>query len=93
MKRVDVVAPGFVADCLETLEELAMEGRTQFLAAGGKEFHYIPALNEHPQWIAALGQIALDNLGGWISDSWNQDSAEQVQQASKARALAMGAPS
>ncbi len=91
VKRVDVVAPGFVADCLETLEELAMEGRTQFLAAGGKEFHYIPALNEHPQWIAALGQIALDNLGGWISDSWNQDSAEQVQQASKTRALAMGA--
>ena len=92
VKRVDVVAPGFVADCLETLEELAMEGRTQFLAAGGKEFHYIPALNEHPQWIAALGQIALDNLGGWISDSWNQDSAELVQQASKTRALAMGAP-
>ena len=93
VKRVDVVAPGFVADCLETLEELAMEGRTQFLAAGGKEFHYIPALNEHPQWIAALGQIALDNLAGWISDSWNRDSAEQVQQASKTRALAMGAPS
>jgi ferrochelatase len=90
---VDVVAPGFVADCLETLEELAMEGRTQFLAAGGKEFHYIPALNEHPQWIAALGQIVLDNLGGWISDNWNRDNAEQIQQASKTRALTMGAPS
>ncbi len=89
--RVDVVAPGFTADCLETLEELAMEGRASFIGAGGKEFHYIPALNEHPQWIAALGRIALENLGGWVSDSWDRDADEQARQTSKNLALNLGA--
>jgi ferrochelatase len=93
VKRVDVVAPGFVADCLETLEELAMEGRASFLAAGGKEFHYIPALNEHPQWIDALGQIALENLGGWVSDTLDRDAAEQARQNTRNRAIEMGARS
>jgi len=65
--RVDVVCPGFAADCLETLEEIAMEGREIFLEAGGKEYHYIPALNENPNWISALGQLVLQNLQGWIS--------------------------
>ncbi|MDA8127613.1 MAG: ferrochelatase [Betaproteobacteria bacterium] len=91
--RVDVVAPGFAADCLETLEELAMEGRATFLAAGGKAFHYIPALNEHPHWIDALGRIALENLGGWVSETWDRDADEQARHASKNRALAMGARS
>jgi len=88
-----VVAPGFTADCLETLEELAMEGRASFLAAGGKAFHYIPALNEHPQWIDALGRIALENLGGWVSDTWNRDADEQARQQSKHRAVSTGARS
>ena len=91
--RVDVVAPGFTADCLETLEELAMEGRASFIAAGGKEFNYIPALNEHPQWIDALGRIALENLGGWVIDSWDRDADQQAREASKNRALSMGAHS
>ena len=56
--RVDVVCPGFVSDCLETLEEIAIEGRKAFLDAGGKEFHALPCLNEAPEWIAALGKIA-----------------------------------
>jgi ferrochelatase len=68
-----------------------MEGRASFIQAGGKEFHYIPALNEHPQWIAALGQIALDNLGGWVSKTWDRDADEQVRQASKNLALNLGA--
>jgi ferrochelatase len=57
-KRVDVFCPGFVADCLETLEEIGMEARKEFLDAGGKEFHALPCLNESPEWIAALGKIA-----------------------------------
>jgi len=57
-KRVDVVCPGFVSDCLETLEEIAIEGRRAFLGAGGKQFHALPCLNESPEWIAALGTIA-----------------------------------
>lgn len=55
--RVDVVCPGFVSDCLETLEEIDLGARHAFLAAGGKTFHYIPCLNERPEWIAALESI------------------------------------
>ena len=58
MKRVDVICPGFVSDCLETLEEIAMEARHAFLGAGGAQFHALPCLNESPEWIAALGKIA-----------------------------------
>lgn len=56
--RVDVVCPGFVSDCLETLEEIAIEARHAFLGAGGTEFHALPCLNESPEWIVALGRIA-----------------------------------
>ena len=61
--RVDVICPGFAADCLETLEEIAMEGRALFLKAGGKEFHYIPTTNDGNAWMTALTAIALENLG------------------------------
>ncbi len=91
VKRVDVVAPGFTADCLETLEELGMEGRATFLGAGGKEFHYIPALNEHPRWIDALGRIALENLGGWASEQWDHDTDEATRRDSARRARDLGA--
>jgi ferrochelatase len=57
-KRIDVFCPGFVSDCLETLEEIAIEGRKIFIDAGGKEFHALPCLDEAPEWIAALGRIA-----------------------------------
>lgn len=63
--RVDVLCPGFPADCLETLEEIAMEGRAAFLESGGKEFHYIPALNDDAAWITALADIAERHLAGW----------------------------
>jgi len=58
-KRVDVVCPGFVSDCLETLEEIGIAARQAFLAAGGREFHLVPCLNESPEWIAALERLAL----------------------------------
>ncbi|MGH8670080.1 MAG: ferrochelatase, partial [Burkholderiales bacterium] len=57
-KRVDVFFPGFVADCLETLEEIGIAGRRAFLAAGGEEFYVVPCLNASPEWIAALASIA-----------------------------------
>lgn len=87
--RVDVVCPGFVADCLETLEEIAMECRTAFLSAGGKEFHYIPCLNESPQWIHALTDIAVANLQGWLAEDPAQ--LRQAAEQSRVRALALGA--
>jgi len=65
VKRVDVMCPGFAADCLETLEEIAQEARTAFLQAGGQEFRYIPALNDQHEWIAALAAITIRHLQGW----------------------------
>ncbi|MEJ8809918.1 ferrochelatase [Variovorax ureilyticus] len=69
VKRVDVMCPGFPADCLETLEEIAMEGREAFLQAGGKEFTYIPCLNDSHTWITALAGIAERHIAGWPTDS------------------------
>jgi ferrochelatase len=65
LARVDVICPGFVADCLETLEEINMEARQEFLAAGGKVFHYIECLNESPEFIEALADLAASHLQGW----------------------------
>ena len=65
VKRVDVACPGFATDCLETLEEIAMEGRASFLQAGGGEFHYIPTTNDTPAWMTALTLLAMENLEGW----------------------------
>lgn len=65
VRKVDVICPGFVADCLETLEEIDMEGRSAFLAAGGLSFNYIACLNESPLWIAALSDLVQRQLGGW----------------------------
>ncbi len=58
VRSVDVVCPGFVSDCLETLEEIDIGARHAFLEAGGEAFHYIPCLNESPEWIAALAEIS-----------------------------------
>ena len=57
-KSVDVFCPGFVSDCLETLEEIGIAGRRAFLGAGGREFRLLPCLNESPEWISALAEIA-----------------------------------
>jgi protoporphyrin/coproporphyrin ferrochelatase len=64
-KRLDVICPGFVADCLETLEEIAQEVREDFLKAGGNEFNYIPCLNNEPTWIESLADICEQHLQGW----------------------------
>ena len=65
VRRVDVVCPGFVADCLETLEEISMEVREVFLLNGGTHFHYIPCLNTRPDWIQALAGLTETHLAGW----------------------------
>ncbi len=63
VRSVDVIAPGFAADCLETLEEIAMENRDVFLKAGGREYHYIPALNARPDHIEMMAQLVEGYLG------------------------------
>lgn len=62
VKKLLVICPAFTADCLETLEEIAMRGRETFLAAGGEEFDVIPCLNDHPAWIDALENMVSDFL-------------------------------
>ena len=93
MKRVDVICPGFSSDCLETLEEIALEGKHIFQQNGGGEYHYIPALNEREAWIHAMTDIALENLQGWISTEWDAEAAAKLDQAAQARAQALGAKS
>jgi ferrochelatase len=63
--NVDVICPGFSADCLETLEEIDQLNRRIFLAAGGKRFRYVPALNDRPDHIAMLADLALRHMQGW----------------------------
>ena len=86
VRRLDVVCPGFVADCLETLEEIAMENRTAFLGAGGEQFHYIACLNERADWISALADIVVANLHGWLQHTDPADA-----ESSRRRAIALGA--
>lgn len=92
VKRVDVICPGFTGDCLETLEEINMEAREAFLHAGGKEFNYIPCLNDSHEWIAGLAEIAQQHLAGWPVQQVDAADAAKALAASRARALALGAP-
>jgi len=66
--RIDVICPGFVSDCLETLEEIAIEGRTIFQNAGGGEYHYITCLNERHDWLIALTEMTLEGLDKPLCD-------------------------
>ncbi len=91
VSHVDVICPGFPADCLETLEEIAIEGRDSFIAAGGKEFRYIPCLNGTPAFISALVDLCAGHMQGWPVA--RADTAARADEAEKsgARALALGA--
>jgi ferrochelatase len=88
LKNVDVVCPGFTSDCLETLEEINMEVREAFLHAGGQAFHYIPCVNDSPEWIRALADLAERHLQGWPTKA--ADNPMELQ-ATRERALALGA--
>lgn len=65
VQRVDVMCPGFTSDCLETLEEIAMEAKAGFLHAGGKEFRFIACLNDTCAWIEGMTEIAEQHMVGW----------------------------
>jgi ferrochelatase len=89
--RMDVFCPGFVADCLETLEEINMENREEFLTHGGGEFHYIPCLNDSPSWIDGLHQIVSDHLAGWLNQPNSSVDADREAFISRTEALQRGA--
>ncbi len=65
-KRIAVIAPGFAADCVETLEEIQQEVKDAFMAAGGERFTYIPCLNDNPDHVEFLAEIVERELGGWL---------------------------
>ena len=92
--RVDVICPGFATDCLETLEEIAIEAKSEFLSAGGKQFHYIACLNGAPAFITALADLVQQQMQGWPVPSTlkAEVAARDVQaQKSRERARLMGA--
>jgi ferrochelatase len=89
--RVDVICPGFTSDCLETLEEINMEVRSAFMLAGGKEFHYIPCLNEDALWMRGLAEITETHLFGWPTSFDALRDEQQQASASIERAKLQGA--
>mgnify|MGYP001045610467 CR=1 FL=1 len=83
---VQVVCPGFAADCLETLEEVAVENRGYFLGAGGREYGYIPALNDAPAQIQVLADLVGRHAAGWPEAEGVADPAEWTRRLDRARA-------
>lgn len=90
LQSVDVMCPGFTSDCLETLEEINMECREAFLHAGGKQFSYIPCLNETQPWIEALTALCTTHLGNWLKIT-PPDAESLARHATRARALGANA--
>lgn len=78
VEKVNVLCPGFPADCLETLEEMEVENRDVFLAAGGKKYNYIPALNNNDEHIDALVEIIEQHSQGWpeTDSSWKVEAKD-----------------
>jgi ferrochelatase len=91
--RLDVLCPGFAADCLETLEETAMQNRDIFREAGGGDLHYIPALNARDDHVAFLARLIEKHAGGWPESSpdWSESEDARERERSRDRAIAAGA--
>ncbi len=83
VKRLDVVCPGFAVDCLETLEEIAMQNAEAFVKAGGERLRYLPALNAAPAHITALAGVVRRQTAGWpeFETTWDGAAAKASQQA------------
>jgi protoporphyrin/coproporphyrin ferrochelatase len=92
VRRLDVICPGFAADCLETLEEIGIEGQATFLQAGGQQLRYIACLNDGAAFIGALADLVQRHVQGWPVDAGQHDQRSAEARRSAERALAMGAP-
>lgn len=93
VRRLAVVCPGFASDCLETLEEIAMQGRDSFLQAGGEQFDYIPALNAEAAHVDLQLERIRQHASGWpeASDDFDSQALEDALLTSQALAKAAGA--
>jgi ferrochelatase len=78
VKRLAVITPGFSADCVETLEEIAMQGRETFEEAGGEEYALLPCLNDTPDSIDMLEAVIRRELGGWVDLDVSERQAERT---------------
>ena len=92
-ERIDILSPGFAADCLETLEEIAMQNDEVFREAGGGGLHYIPCLNARDDHVAFLSRLVEKHAGGWpeTSPDWSESETARDRDRSRERALAAGA--
>ena len=90
VKSVQVLSPGFSADCLETLEEISIENRHLFLEAGGQSYSYIPCLNDNPDHLEMLADLIVRHCGGWPEVQGPAADAAGLAERAE-RALAMGA--
>lgn len=83
VKRLDVVCPGFAVDCLETLEEIAMQNAEAFRAGGGERLRYLPALNAAPSHVGALANVVRTAAQGWpeFTQSFDDAAAQSVSDA------------
>ena len=82
IRKLDVICPGFTSDCLETLEEIALEVKADFLLAGGKEFRFIPCLNDSSEWVQGMTEIVEQHLHGWptlAGSAWREEEARQAK--------------
>ncbi|MES1245940.1 MAG: ferrochelatase [Acidobacteriota bacterium] len=88
VRSLDVICPGFSADCLETIEEIDEQNREIFLHAGGERYRYIPALNDRPDHMRFLADLVLANLQGWIEPAGAWDEARARREAETSSRLA-----
>jgi ferrochelatase len=79
VRHLLVICPGFVADCLETIDEIGNVGLEQFRAAGGETLRLVEGLNDRPSWIAAMTEIALEQLQGWRGKVEEVEEVEKVE--------------
>ena len=93
IRSIDVICPGFSADCLETLEEMDEQNREIFLHAGGERFRYIPCLNDRPDHMRAIADLTLRHLQGWVEAPgvWSEERARAEAAFAAERAAAFKA--
>ena len=91
VRKLDVACPGFAVDCLETLEEIAMQNRDFFVDAGGETLRYIPALNDSEGQVSSLASLVLQHTQGWPEFATDYDAAaaqkRRVAAGQRAKAL------
>ena len=93
LKSLDVICPGFSADCLETLEEIAMQNAELFEQAGGEKLNYIPCLNDREDHVRFLADLCVEKISDWpeVGSGWKKQRAQENAERASALARRLGA--